>query len=294
MHPKDRDTLLRFMFEDAPIRGELVRLDASWLAILERHDYPAPVRNLLGEMMAACALLVATIKFEGTLSLQIQGNGPISLAVMEASSERTLRGLALWDGEIAEDHLDQLIGDGTLAITIIQRESGNRYQGIVELVGDNLAQSLENYLMQSEQLETRLWLAADAGQACGMLLQKMPAADLELVGDTWNRTCHLGNTLKRGELLLLPGREIIHRLFHEEDIRLLGSEHVAFRCSCSRERVATMLRGLGKEEVNQIIDEQGAAEIACEYCNHLYRFDAIDAVQLFVETALPLGSKAAH
>lgn len=294
MQSQDRDALLRFMFEDAPVRGELVRLDASWQAILARHDYPAPVRNLLGEMMAACALLSATLKFEGTLAMQIQGDGPVSLAVMEASSERTLRGLAQWSDELKQATLSELVGNGTLVITITQRPSGNRYQGIVELLGDSLADSLGNYLMQSEQLATRLWLAADDHQACGLLLQRLPAPQDDTADELWARTNTLANTIARDELLQLPGREILHRLFHEEDLRLFDAETLAFRCSCSRERVATMLRGLGQDEVRDILSEQGQVEVTCEYCNHQYRFDAVDAEHLFSDTPAHYTGKTAH
>lgn len=294
MQAKDRDSLTRFMFEDAPIRGELVRLDASWQAVLAKHDYPLPVRNLLGEMMAASALLSATIKFNGTLSMQIQGDGPVSLAVMEASSERTLRGLAQWTGGLEQETLAELIGDGTLAITITQQPGGNRYQGIVELVGGSLAESLANYLVQSEQLETRLWLAADEHQATGLLLQKMPGQHDEASEEVWNRASHLAATVQRDELLTLSANEVIYRLFHEEDIRLFDSEHLAFRCSCSHERVVAMLRGLGPDEVRDILREQGHVEITCEYCNHQYCFDAVDVEQLFATTTPAQGSKTAH
>lgn len=294
MQSQDRDALLRFMFEVAPVRGEVVRLDASWQAVLDRHDYPAAVRNLLGEMMAACALLSATLKFEGTLAMQIQGNGPVSLAVMEASSERTLRGLAQWSGEIEHVTLSDLVGNGTLVITITQRPSGNRYQGIVELLGDSLADSLGNYLMQSEQLATRLWLAADDHQACGMLLQRLPAPHDDSADELWARANTLAATISRDELLQLPGREIVHRLFHEEDVRLFDAETLAFRCTCSRERVATMLRGLGQDEVREIISEQGQVEVTCEYCNHQYRFDAVDAEHLFSESTGHYAGKTAH
>lgn len=276
----DRDVLLRFLFEQAPVRGELVHLDATWTALLERQDYPEPVRDLLGQMMAAGALLAATIKFGGTLTFQIQGDGPVNLAVVEVSAERTLRGLAHWQGELDDADLRSLVGNGRLAITIDPGEGGKRYQGIVPLERPTLAEALDDYLERSEQLATRLWLAADGEQAAGLLLQRLP--DREDPGDEgWNRTTILAETLEREELLQVPGRQIIHRLFHEEDVRLFEPQVLSFRCSCSRERVANTLRGLGPDEVRSIIAEQGRVEVHCEFCNRRYEFDPVDAEQLF-------------
>lgn len=276
----DKDVLLRFLFEQAPVRGEVVHLDASWIALLERQDYPGPVRDLLGQMMAAGALLAATIKFGGTLTLQIQGDGPVNLAVVEVSAERTLRGLAHWQGELDDPDLRTLIGNGRLAITIDPGEGGKRYQGIVPLERPTLAEALDDYLERSEQLATRLWLAADGERAAGLLLQRLPDRE-DPEGEGWNRTTILAETLERDELLRVPGREVIHRLFHEEDVRLFEPQVLSFRCSCSRERVANTLRGLGAEEVRSIIAEQGRVEVHCEFCNRRYEFDAVDAEQLF-------------
>lgn len=277
----ERDTLQRFIFEQAPVRGELAHLDASWRAVLERHDYPAPVRRLLGEMMAASALLASTLKFDGRLILQIQGSGPVSLAVMEATSERTLRGLAKWHALPEGGGLRELIGAGMLAITIEPRKGRERYQGIVEISGDTLAESLEHYLRHSEQLDTRLWLAADERQACGMLVQRMPGDMSDEQHACWERAVMLASTLSLDELSNLAPREILRRLFHEEDIRVFDPEPLAFRCGCSRERVANMLRGLGAAEVQAVLREEGAIEVTCEFCNQRYRFDPVDAGQLF-------------
>ncbi len=282
------DTLQRFMFEHAAIRGEFVHLDSTWNMVLERHDYPPAVRNLLGELMAAAALLSATLKFKGSLIAQIQGSGPVNLLVVEATSERTLRGMAQWSGDPQPVSFPTLVGEGRFVITIDPRDGGQRYQGIVSLEGETVSAALENYLVRSEQLDSRLWLAADGEQAAGLLLQKMPVSRPEEDSDMWQRATHLGATLTPGELLDLPAREILHRLYHEEDIRLFEGETVRFSCSCSRERVVNVLRMLGYDEVQSILDERGAIDVDCEFCNQHYTFDKVDAEQLF---AAELASK---
>lgn len=290
----ERDTLQRFIFEHAPIRGELVHLDASWRAVLERQEYPEAVRRLLGEMMAASALLASTLKFDGLLTLQIQGSGPVSLAVMEVTSERTLRGIAKWREEPVGASLQELIGNGMLAITIEPRKGGERYQGIVEITGDTLADSLEHYLRHSEQLDTHLWLSANAHQACGMLVQKMPGDMSDEQHECWERAVMLARTLTLEELTSLSSRDILRRLFHEEDIRLFDPEPCSFRCNCSRDRVANMLRGLGHEEVQDILQEESFIEVTCEFCSQRYRFDPVDAEQLFASDITFDGSPKRH
>jgi len=277
---KAPDRLQRFLFEHAAIRGELVHLDTAWQAVLDRHDYPPPVRDLLGELMAAAALLSNILKFDGSLILQIQGRGPVSLLVVESTSQHTLRGMAQWTGDPQPSSFPELVGDGRFVITIDPKGKAQRYQGIVELEGETVAAALENYLTRSEQLDSRLWLAADTRQAAGLLLQKMPGKTDE-DHDLWDRAIQLGATLRREELLALPAGEIIHRLYHEEDIRLFESQPVQFHCGCTRARVANALRLLGYNEVQSILEERGAIDVDCEFCNQHYTFDKVDAEQLF-------------
>ena len=274
------DSLQRFIFENVPIRGEIVHLDATWLAVLERRQYPPRVRELLGELMAAAALLTSTLKFDGRLIMQIQGQGPVSLLVVECTSERKMRAIAQWQGEVPDAPLAELVGDGRLAVTIDPLNGQERYQAIVALEGLTVAAALENYFARSEQLATRLWLASDPQQAAGMLLQRLPEAEPS-DDDAWVRAVHLGSTITRAELLALPVREIVHRLYHEEDIRLFSRRPVSFRCSCSRARVETVLRMLGRDEIHSILDEQGSVSVDCEFCGNRYEFDRIDAEQLF-------------
>lgn len=286
-----RDSLQRFVFEHNAIRGEIVHLDATWRAVLERREYPEPVRLLLGEAMAAAALLAATIKLAGRLVMQIQGPGPIELLVVECTSDHTMRAMAKWKGDMPLGPLPAMIGDGRLSIILDPTEGRERYQGIVQLVGNTMAEALENYFATSEQLQTRLWLATDLSRAAGMLLQRLPT-DGMIDPETWSRAVHLGSTITRDELLALPARTIIHRLFHEEDIRVFDSVPYGFRCSCSRDRVSDLLRMLGPNEVESILQEQGTVELTCEFCAQQYRFDSVDTRQLFVATIIPstLGS----
>lgn len=277
----ERDSLRRFLFEGAAVRGVLVHLDATWRAVLERHDYPEPLRELLGEMMSAVALLSATLKFNGRLIAQLQGGGPITLLVVEGTSERTLRAIAHWNQEIPQGDLQNMLGDGRLVITLEPTDGRERYQGIVEATGHTLADAITDYLQRSEQLETGLWLAAGKNNAAGLLIQKLPGSGTTGDPDFWNRVSQLSATIHRDELLELDARELIHRLYHEEDVRLFETEPVCFRCSCTRERVGNMLRSLGKQEVDSILEEQGGIEVACEFCNQKYRYDAVDAEQLF-------------
>lgn len=274
------DLLQRFIFENAPIRGEIVHLDATWQAVLERRQYPPRVREVLGELMAAAALLTSTLKFDGRLIMQIQGKGPVSLLVVECTSDRTMRAIAQWQGEIPDAPLAALVGDGRLAVTIDPLKGKERYQAIVALEGLTVAEAFENYFARSEQLATRLWLASDPQQAAGMLLQRLPEAEPS-DDDAWVRAVHLGSTITREELLALPVREIVHRLYHEEDIRLFSRMPVSFRCSCSRARVEAVLRMLGRDEIQSILAEQGSISVDCEFCGSRYEFDRIDAEQLF-------------
>jgi molecular chaperone Hsp33 len=275
------DTLQRFLFEGAPIRGEVAHLDATWRAVLERHEYPPVLRTLLGELMAAGALLAATLKFDGSIILQLQGNGSVKLIVVECTSEQTLRATAKWDGELEDEApLGTLLGDGRFVITLVPRDGGQSYQGVVAIDPAGVAASLEHYMHTSEQLDTRLWLAAGEQRAAGLLLQKLPARE-EPDEDSWNRATKLAETITQPELLQLPARNLLHRLYHQEDIRLFEPRPVSFRCSCSPERVAAMLKMLGLAEVRSILAEREMVEVTCEFCNRAYRYDSVDAEQIF-------------
>jgi molecular chaperone Hsp33 len=285
---RDRDCLHRFMFEHYPIRGHLVHLDSSWRALIEHREYPELIRNTLGEAVAASLLLAATIKFEGSLSLQLQGAGPLHLLLAQCTSGLAIRGLARYreaafDAGAVSPGVAGLVGAGNLTVTLESDDGGQRYQGIVPIGGARLADSLQLYFANSEQLPTRLWLHSDAEGVSGMLLQRLPGgADAEGdVDDAWRRVQIIGETLTSDELRTLADAEILHRLFNEDDVRLFEPFPVYFRCRCSRERVGGMLQGLGEAETRAIVAERGEVEVRCDFCNRAYTFDAVDVAQLF-------------
>jgi len=245
--------------------------------------------------MAAAALLAASLKFSGSLILQMQGEGAVKLLVVDCMSDMTMRAMAHWEGELAGESLAELVGAGRFVITIDPRDGGKTYQGIVAISGESVADALEDYMSRSEQLETRLWLAADGNRAAGMLLQKMPdRKDADVDPDAWQRAAHFASTLTRKELLGLPAQQIIHRLYHEEDIRVFDPQDVNFHCPCSRERVAGALRLLGHDEVQSLLREQDVIEVDCEFCNKRYVFDRVDAEQAFASEVSTPAPKSLH
>jgi molecular chaperone Hsp33 len=295
----DRDCLHRFIFEQYPIRGHLVHLDAAWRALTLHHEYPAAIRDTLGEAVAASLLLAATVKFEGVLSLQLQGDGPVHLMLAQCTSGLGVRGLARYrEGE----YTDAGIGTGNLTVTLETDDGSRRYQGIVPISGQRLAESLQVYFENSEQLPTRLWLHADASGASGMLLQKLPIADapgahaveVAAVDDAWRRVQLIGETLTPEELRTLADAEILHRLFNEDDVRLFEPAPVYFRCRCSRERVSGMLQSLGEAETRSVLAERGEVEVRCDFCNRAYVFDAVDIAQLFNEGVASDSGRSVH
>ncbi len=286
------DTLQRFIFDNVEIRGEWVHLHETWQDVISRREYPIALRHLMGQMMAAASLLAATVKITGRLVLQIKSAGPVSLIMVECTSANTLRAFAQWDDEstpLADDAtLVDLTGDGVLAITIEQEGAKHPYQGIVSLDGGaSIADLLEIYFRQSEQLGTRIWLSADDQSAAGLLLQQLPSADLESDDETedWSRISQLASTVTDAELLTLGAGTLLHRLFHDEKCRLLSSTALQFACNCSRERVANTISMLGQEDATALVEEQGRVEVACEFCNEHYYFDEADVALIFKQTS---------
>tara|TARA_B100000700_G_scaffold200234_1_gene220188 strand:- start:574 stop:1455 length:882 start_codon:yes stop_codon:yes gene_type:complete len=282
------DQIQRFLLDDTNVRGELMTLDAAYAAVLDTQTYPAPVARLLGELLGAAALLTETVKLDGTLSLEVRGNGPLGLLMAESSPGGELRGIA----RLAEDQsipgdgagFRELLGDGRIVITLDPKE-GNRYQGIVELTEDSLAGCLEDYFARSEQLPTKLWLAADAEQhrAGGLLLQRLPDESQNQDQDAWERSVHLASTLKDEELLGLEQRELLHRLYHEETVRVFDPKPLYFACSCSRERIARALHNLGEAELRSILEEQQAVDTQCHFCHTRYHFGAAE-IEALIES----------
>lgn len=300
----NQDTLQRFVFENTPIRGNLVNLTSTFQLALNKQSLPSGLKQALGELMAASALLTATLKMNGSLVLQIQSKGLLKLLVVECNSDFGIRATAKWTGDVNDQQsLFDLIEHGQFMITLDPKDGGQAYQGIVPLEGDSISAILENYMLRSEQIDTKIWLSCDDNAAAGMLLQKLPETMNQVTQnqehaehdvDTWNRVGHLASTITGNELLNLPTETLLKRLFNEEDIRLFEASHTAFFCSCSRESVANMLRMLGPDELSSIIEEQGQIEVNCDFCNTHYKFDKIDAAQLLVAEVTTPGSSKVH
>lgn len=297
------DTLQKFMFENAAVRGELVDVSETWRQVLARHTYPAPVKRMLGEMLAAAALLSANLKFNGSIVMQIHGDGPVKLLVVECDAELHMRATAklapdaVIDNEASVTQLVNSHGHGRFVITLDPKDKlpGQQpYQGIVPLAGESVAVIIENYMLRSEQLDTKLWLAADSNVSRGLLLQKLPKEggiegpvtdDLE----TWNRTVALASTLQTEELLQTDISTLMRRLFWEETIRLFDPRNLVFQCSCSREKVGNMLKMLGQAEVDAALTDLGKLSIDCDFCGQHYEFDKVDCAQLFATETSSAG-----
>ncbi len=281
--PRLPDQVQRFLFDDTAVRGELVQLHQSYQEVLTRHNYPPAIEKLLGELLAAVALLTATVKLEGTLTLEARGKGEVSLLMAECNTGEhggdQLRAIARYQGEPQGQTLTELLQGGQLVITLDPYQ-GQRYQGIVALDQSTLTACLEGYFASSEQLPTRLWLAADSQGAGGLLLQKLPDDAHNKDPDAWVRIGHLAATITNDELLHLEQHELLHRLFHEEALRIFEPNLLKFGCTCSRHRIANALASLGEEELNEALQEQGKLTTQCHFCNTHYIFTQDDLPEL--------------
>ncbi len=295
-----RDEVRRFIVENRPVRGHWVRLEGAWRELRAHRDYPQPVRELLGQAVAASVLLAATLKFRGQLTLQLQGNGAVSLLVAQCTHDYRLRAVARFDeaavsalsGDGAAEDAGArggvfrgLVGsEGRFAVTVEADERNTRYQGIVPLSGDSLAGSLEAYFAQSEQLPTRVILAADGERGAGVLVQKLPEdaiTDEEQMREIWEQAQRGIERLSADDLLRCPVEELLGRGFSAQDMRLFRGAPVQFECRCSHGRVTSLLRALGPDEVKDVLREQGSVTVTCEFCHRPYRFDAGDVEALF-------------
>jgi molecular chaperone Hsp33 len=288
------DTLTRFLLPAAGVRGVAVRLEATWNTVAGRADYPPAARELLGEATAAAVLFTGHTKVDGRLSIQIRGEQGLRTLFAECTAAGTVRGIVqLAGGQDAPRDLRDLGRDALLAITIenpgLDPREPQRYQSLVGLEASRLAEAFEDYFRQSEQLPTRLLLAADGDRACGLMLQKLPGDEGD--DDGWNRAGALFDTLGEAELLAMPVSVLLHRLFHEESPQVLTERPVRFGCSCSRERVASMLQSLGEEEATAALAD-GVAEVRCEFCGQLYRFDPAQIAELFDHPAVDMEAPA--
>ncbi|AIL69292.1 Hsp33 family molecular chaperone HslO [Vibrio vulnificus] len=279
------NVLNRYLFEDLSVRGELVQLDEAYQRIISSKDYPAALQKLLGELLVSTTLLTATLKFEGSITIQLQGDGPVSLAVINGDNEQKIRGVARWEGHIADDAtLHDMMGKGYMVITI-EPKKGERYQGIVGLEGDNLEQVLEGYFERSEQLKTRIWIRTGEHEgkahAAGMLIQVMP--DGTGSENDFEHLEQLTNTVKNEELFTLPANELLYRLYNQEQVRLFEPQNVEFRCGCSRERSGAAIVTVDKNEIYDILASDGSVSLHCDYCGTTYSFDESDVNKLYEE-----------
>jgi len=278
------DQLQRFSFDETVIRGEIAHLNHSFQDVLNRHRYPSVVARPLGQLMAATALMSASLKFKGRLTLQVRLTGNISLLQAETDEQGQLRAIARYDTEQMEKEL--ILDDGQLVITL-EPDQGQRYQGIVAIQGGNIASALESYFEQSEQLPTRFWLASDEQSAAGLMLQRMPETTAASHSpEDWQRIVHLASTVKDQELLTLDTETLLHRLYHEETLRLYPASALKFYCTCSKPRLANALRQLGLDELNDMLTETPSISINCDFCGQHYSFDRTDVDALFAEQKL--------
>lgn len=278
------DQLYRYLFEKYAVRGELVTVSETLQHILANHDYPQPVKTVLAELLVATSLLTATLKFAGNITVQLQGDGPLSLAVINGNNQQQLRGVARFTGDIAEDAtLQTLVGNGSLVITITP-DNGERYQGVVALEGETLADCLVDYFQRSEQLPTRLFIRTGEYEgkpmAGGMLLQVMPAEETQSQTTDFEHLTALTETITADELFTLPATDILWRLYHDEEVVVYDPQNVEFKCACSRERCADALKTISPEEIDSILAEEGKIDMHCDYCGNHYLFDAADVAKI--------------
>lgn len=303
------DQLNKYIFADQLTRAQTVELSTAWQTGQIHQQYPECIQNLLGELTAAAVLLAGNLKLDGSLILQAQGDGPIALMVVECTSDFEIRATVSLreNAELpAEPTLQNLLNtyDNGRFIVVLEPKSGGDlqpYQGIVPLDGDTLAQVLENYMKHSEQLDTKIFLTANAEKANGLLLQRLPGTGGHIEGTeapeepSWDRVQQLALTVKNDELLQLPASELIHRLFWQEDLMLMEPSSIRWHCPCTRERVADMLVMLGREEIESILTEQEQVQVACNFCGMPYDFDPVDCAQLFIARSdQPKTNDAVH
>ena len=285
-----QDQLHRFLFNNVAVRGELVNVSQTLQDIVKDHDYPQPVQELLAELLVATSLMTATLKFEGDITVQLQGDGPLSMAVINGNNHQQLRGVARVRGDIAANStLKQMVGNGYLIITITP-EKGERYQGVVGLEGDTLAACLEDYFMRSEQLPTRIIIRQNEQGAGGVLLQVLPAQDTD--ANDFEHLATLTDTVKAEELVSLSATDVLWRLYHQEEVTVFDPVEVVFKCTCSRQRCGEVLKTVASDEIDQILAEDGQIDMHCDYCGAHYIYDAVDVAN--IRNNAVAGSNSIH
>lgn len=292
----NRDTRQKFIFENANVRGELVRLGPSWRKLHSSHPYPPRVLKLLGELLSATILLSATLKFEGRLSAQLKTKGAIKFLFTECTSANSFRGMAQYEKNAIQDNGDSLLQDAILALTI-EPDEGDRYQGIVDLPNGNIADAIDHYMLKSQQIDTRIWLAGDEYTVAGLLLQRLPGnktqSDID-EEELWNKLLHFSETVKDSELLNEEFLVLIKNLYPEDDIRVFDPVQLQFKCQCNQQKVKSLLKILGEKEINEILASEKTIGIDCEFCNKHYEFDRVDTKEIFSAQIQSTHSKTKH
>ncbi|TMP03580.1 Hsp33 family molecular chaperone HslO [Pseudoalteromonas sp. S3178] len=278
-----QDLLHRYLFDNLDVRGELVQIENAYNEMIANHNYPQPVKALLGELLVATCLLTATLKFEGEIAVQLQGDGPVKYAVINGDDKQNMRGIARMQSEVTGSTVKELIGKGYMVITITPTK-GERYQGIVPLEHDTLSECIESYFEQSEQLKTRLWFATDTSEgnakACGLFLQVLPVDKQKSIDDFAHLEA-LSSTIKDEELLELDANTVLTRLYHEDNPRVFEPQAITFKCGCSREKTITALVNVGQQALLDDVAKNGSVNISCHYCLKEYIFDEQDVKNIF-------------
>jgi molecular chaperone Hsp33 len=278
---KETDTLQRFIFEHANIRGEIVHINETFQTIMAQHPYPPMVKNLLGEAIVCCLLLASSIKFEGSLNLQFQGDERLSLLLVQCDHELNIRAYAKYSPDLEVIEYAKAFLEGEMVLTINQANQPQAYESRVPIQATSMAENLMYYFAQSEQIPTRVWLAVNDDMAAGMLLQLMPGQDSAQREEFWEYAIQLGQTVSEEELLTLDNQTLLHRLYHETDLRLFDSRSAQFKCRCNVDKMKHVIRILGEDEANEMLKEQREIQITCDFCNTTYRFDSIDVAMIF-------------
>ena len=278
---KQTDTLQRFIFEHASIRGEIVHIEKTYQTLMSQRNYPPMVKHLLGEAVVSCLLLASSIKFEGSLNLQFQGDERLPLLLVQCDHELHVRAYAKYAEHLEIKDYASAFLEGQMALVINQYNQTQVYQSVVPIESTSMADNLMAYFAQSEQIATKVWLAVDDEKAAGMLLQLMPGQESLQREQFWEFAVHLGQTVKEEELLTLDNEVLLHRLYHETELRLFEPRTTRFKCRCSREKMEQVIISLGEKEALDIIKEQNQVEVNCDFCNTNYAFDAIDVTLLF-------------
>lgn len=287
-----KDAVIPFVFESIPVRGALVQLDSAWQRMQLGHDYARPVAEVLGHSAAATALIAQSLKFKGTVTLQISSDGPLGMLVMQCTDSLDLRGMASAK-EIADDKVfADLMPGARCAVTVDSGATERPYQGIVEIRPESLAASLENYFAQSVQVPSHVHLESARGLCGGILLQQMPGKSLTLEDD-WQRLGLLTRTLRAQDLMDGASHELLHKIFAEDDVRVFKSREARFHCRCTQQKVEEVLRLLGESETRAACEEQGKVDVICEYCGRLRSFDAVDVTRVFASQAVS-GTDSVH